>query len=112
MADLDTNVVPLTGLQFDTEYVAAAGGGDTCDTGPGVLLLVKNGDASPHTVTLATPETVDGLAVADRTVNVPAGADVAIPVTHRYRDPSTGRAAVTYDGVTSVQVAVVRASVT
>jgi hypothetical protein len=31
-----------------------------------------------------------------------------IPLTDRYRDPSTGRAAITYDGVTSVTVGVVR----
>ncbi|MFG2328249.1 hypothetical protein ACGFMM_01350 [Streptomyces sp. NPDC048604] len=109
MAALTTNVVPLTGLRFDNLLTAAAGGGDDCATGAGVLLVVSNGDASPHTVTLATPETVDGdLAVADRAVVVAAGAEAVIPVTSRYRNPSTGRCAITYDGVTSVTVAVVR----
>lgn len=106
MAALASTMVPLSGATV--VFTAAAAGGDTCQTGPGVLLLVKNGDAAPHTVTLVTPGTVRGLAIADRTVAVAAGAEVGIPVTHDYRDPATGRASITYDGVTSVQVAVLR----
>jgi hypothetical protein len=109
MAALTTTVVGLTGAAVP--YAAAAGGGDTCQTGAGVLLMVRNGDASSHTVTLATPSTVNGLAIADRAVAVAAGADVAIPVTSDYRNPSTGRASITYDGVTSVEVAVIRVPV-
>jgi hypothetical protein len=108
MAALATNVVPLTGLRFDDKLVAAAGGGDTAATGAGVLLAVKNADSGSHVVTIATPGTVDGLAVADRAVTVPAGQTFVIPITDRYRDPSTGRAAITYDGVTSVTVGVFR----
>jgi len=111
MAALTTNVLPLTGLRFDDKLVAAAGGGDTAQTGAGVLLAVKNADSGSHTVTLATPGTVDGLAVADRAVAVPAGQTFVIPITDRYRDPSTGRAAISYDGVTSVTVGVFRVSV-
>lgn len=106
MAALPTQVPPLAGLEIN--FDPAASGGDTCLTGAGVLLLVKNGDASSHTVTLATPGTVNGLAIADRAVPVAAGATEAIPVTVDYRDPSTGRASITYDDVTSVEVAVVR----
>ncbi|WP_171117787.1 MULTISPECIES: hypothetical protein [unclassified Streptomyces] len=109
MAALTTTVVPLTGAAV--AYTAAAAGGDDCATGAGVLLLVKNDDASSHTVTLVTPGTVNGLAIADRQVAVAAGAEVAIPVTNDYRDPSTGRAAITYDAVTSVTVAVIRVPV-
>lgn len=112
MAALATNTVPLTGLQLDAQLVAATSGGDTCVTGAGVLLVVKNADASPHTVTLVTPGTVDGdLAVADRAITVAAGKTELIPVTARYRNPGTGRAAITYDAVTSVSVGVVRVSV-
>ncbi|MEW2570498.1 hypothetical protein [Streptomyces sp. NPDC047070] len=109
MAALPTQVPPLTGLAID--YDSASGGGDTCLTGAGVLLLVKNGDAGSHTVTLVTPGTVDGLAIADRAIAVAAGATAAIPVTNAYRNPSTGRANITYDGVTSVEVAVLRVAV-
>jgi len=111
MAALATNVVPLAGLQLDGVLVAATSGGDDCQTGSGVFLAVKNADASSKTVTLATPQTVDGdLAVADRAVTVAAGKIELIPVTDRYRDPSTGRAAISYSAVTSVTVAVVRVS--
>jgi hypothetical protein len=111
MAALTTHVVPLTGLQLDAQLVAATSGGDDCQTGSGVFLAVKNADAGAHTVTLATPQTVDGdLTVSDRTVSVAAGKTSFIPVTDRYRDPATGRAAITYDGVTSVTVAVIRVS--
>jgi hypothetical protein len=109
MAALTTTVMPLTGGEVD--YTAAASGGDTCQTGAGVLLMVKNGDASSHTVTLVTPGTVNGLAIADRAVPVDAGVELGIPVTNDYRDPATGRASITYDGVTSVEVAVIRVPV-
>ncbi|MBZ6259761.1 hypothetical protein KVH22_30040 [Streptomyces olivaceus] len=106
MAALTSTVMPLTGGTI--AFTAAAAGGDTCQTGAGVLLVVKNGDASEHTVTLVTPGTVNGLAIADREVTVAAGAQVGIPVNDDYRDPSTGRASLTYDAVTSVEVAVIR----
>jgi hypothetical protein len=38
-----------------------------------VFLHVKNGDGSPHTATITTPNTVDGLAVSDLAVTIPAG---------------------------------------
>lgn len=108
MAALATNVVPMIGLRYDSKLVAAAGGGDTAQTGAGVFLAVANGDSGSHTVTIAHPGTVDGLAVADRAVAVPAGQTFLIPMIDGYRDPSTGRAAITYDGVTSVTVGVFR----
>lgn len=112
MAALTTNAVPLTGLQLEDLLVPATSGGDTAATGAGLFLAVKNADSSSHTVTLATPETVDGdLAVADRTATVGAGKTRMVPLTARYRNPSTGRASITYDAVTSVSVAVVRVPV-
>jgi hypothetical protein len=106
MAALTTKIIGLEGVAIT--FADATSGGDTCETGPGVALLIKNGDASSHTVTLATPGTYKGLAIADRTVTVAAGADECVLVTDDYRDPSTGRAAITYDAVTSVTVAVIR----
>lgn len=108
MAALTSHVVQPTGLRYDNLLVPADVAGDSCQTGTGVLLVVKNGDTVDHTVTLATPQTVSGLAVADRTVTVVHGGTSAIPLLDLYRDPDTGRAAVTYDAVTSMTVAVVR----
>lgn len=111
MAALSASVVPLTGLQLDGALSAAASGGDDAPTGAGVVLVVKNGDASDHDVTIVTPGTVNGLAIADRVVTVAAGKTELIPLTADYRDPSTGRASITYAAVTSVTVGVVRVSV-
>lgn len=90
-------------------YLPATSGGDTCPTGSGIVLAVKNGDSASHTVTLATPATVDGLAVADRVIAVAAGVTVLIPVTNKYRNLANhGLASITYDAVTSVTVAALR----
>jgi len=107
MATLTTQVVPLTGLAI--AFTNAASGGDQCAAGEGLILLVKNDDSTATTVTLATPEVIDGdLTVADRAVTVAAGALEAIPVTSRYLDPATGLASITYSKVTSLQVACIR----
>ncbi|MFD1656996.1 hypothetical protein ACFSL4_01780 [Streptomyces caeni] len=109
MAALATNVVPLTGLRIDDKFVSATAGGDDCATGAGVALLIKNGDASSHTVTLVTPGTVNGLAIADRPVVVAAGQEAAVLVDDEYRDPSTGRASITYDAApATLTVCVIR----
>lgn len=106
MALLSPQSVTHAGLA--PTYLPATSGGDTCPTGSGLLLAVKNGDSVSHTVTLVTPGTVDGLAVADRAIAVGAGVTMLIPVADVYRDRSTGLASITYDGVTSVTVAAIR----
>ena len=91
--------------------VSAAGGGDTMVGGSARFLYVNNGGGSPITVTLATPETVEGaLAVADRAITVTNATFRIIPVPSRYNDPSTGLTSITYSGVTSVTVAAVAVS--
>lgn len=50
-----------------------------------VGILVRNSDASSRDVTFQTGASVDGLAVADRTVSVPAGE------THLFSDFSVGQ---------------------
>ncbi|MGW1039328.1 hypothetical protein [Streptomyces sp. NPDC002547] len=110
MAALNATAVPVDGAAV--EYTSASEGGDTCPTGAGVLLMVKNDDDAPHTVTLVTPGTVSGLAIADRAIPIAAGAEVAIPVNRDYRNPATGRAAITYDAApATLSVAVMRVPV-
>lgn len=93
--------------------VSAAGGGDTIVGGQCVQLYVNNGGGSPITVTLVTPETVEGsLAVTDRAVTVTNGTFRLIPVPSRYNDPATGLASITYSGVTTVTVAAVLGTAT
>jgi hypothetical protein len=109
MAALVTTVVPLTGLRFDN-LLTAVSASDDCETGVGVYLIVKNGNAGACTVTLVTPELVDGdLTVLDRAVTVVATVGYSIiPVTQRYRDPATGRATVTFSPTATVTACVVR----
>jgi hypothetical protein len=109
MAALNTHTVPLQGLALDAQLVPASSGGDDAQTGTGVFLALKNGDAGPHTATLHVPATVDGdLTISSRVVTIAAGTTELIPLTDRYRNPATGRASITYDAVTAVSVAVVR----
>jgi hypothetical protein len=107
VAALVTNVIPIAGLRIDNLFVAAAGGGDTAETGSGTDLIVKT-TGTLTTVTIATPETFDGLALADRTFTTVATGESKIPLTNRYRDPTTGVASITYSSVTGVTVCVTR----
>ena len=106
MAILTAQALPVTGLQ--PTYASAAGGGDQAPVGEKLVLHVKNGDASSKTVTLATPGTVAGLAVADAQQVIPADGEAFIPLKSVFRDPATGRAAITYSAATSVTVAVLQ----
>ena len=104
MATLPTQVISLSGLE--PAYVAAAGGGDKVRPGDRVFLHVKNGDSGSHTVTIVTPGTVKGQAIADLAVAVPAGEERMIPVpADLFRNPVDGLASITYDAVTSVTIA-------
>ncbi|MFC8494712.1 hypothetical protein ACFUJU_28750 [Streptomyces sp. NPDC057235] len=107
MAALTITPVPLAGGVADLAAagVAAAAGGDTAPCGPGRFLWVQNGDAAPHTVTIVTPGAVSGLAIADATLTVAAGKVGLIPLPRLFAN-SQGRAAITYNGVTLVKVAV------
>lgn len=98
MALLQTQSIDADGL--DPEYVAAAGGGDTC--APGGFLHYKNGSGGSITVTLVTPGKVAGLDVADRPVAIPAGEERMITVGDEYRNPATGLCSITYSGVTTL----------
>jgi hypothetical protein len=75
----------------------------------GRALHVKNGSGSAITVTVPTPMVLDGsLAVADRTINVATGAEVAIGL--RQGDPyeqTDGQVYIDFSAVTSVTVALV-----
>lgn len=87
-------------------YSSASAGGDTAPVGGGLKLHVVNGSGSAITVTVVTPGTLDGLSIGDAALSVPAGGSGFIPLTNIYRDPVTGRAAITYSSTTTVNVAV------
>ncbi|MBU0846543.1 hypothetical protein KKH23_05085 [Patescibacteria group bacterium] len=107
MATLTAQTISRSGLKA-VYSVAASGGDEFANTGS-EFIHVKNDDGSSHTVTIETVATVDGLAVADRDLAVPAGEDRMIGPfpTGTYND-SDGKAQLTYDAVTSVTIAVLK----
>lgn len=109
MAALATiDIATVTGRpDLDTDLAAAASGGDTAEVGDGVFLLVKNSHASAtRTVTIDTPGTVDGHAVANATLVVTTLNYGIIPLTNLFRG-TTGRASITYsDAAADITVAV------
>lgn len=112
MAELSDEEVSEVGL--NPTFNAAAAGGDTFvnRTGSRTILYVKNGDASPHTVTVTADrvnfDTPGGgrLRKANVAVQVPAGEERAIGP---FPQGAFGeRPSVTYDAVTNLTVAVMR----
>ncbi|MBI0294502.1 hypothetical protein JBE04_08400 [Streptomyces sp. PRKS01-29] len=106
MAVLSAQALPLGGLQ--PTYASAASGGDQAPVGDKLFLHVRNGGGSSITVTVATPGTVGGLDISDAQQTVPASGAAFVPLTATFRDPMTGRAAISYSGTTTVTVAVLR----
>lgn len=94
MADVNAEQVTTAGLD-PTVSTATFPAGDTVP--PDVIVRVSNPTAGPLTLTVVTPGTVDGLAIADRDVVVPASESryVLLPRS-LYRDASDGRVHLTW----------------
>ncbi len=108
MALLTTQTVSRTGLA--ATYAAAAAGGDTFSPGQHTFLHIKNASAGAITVTVVTPGTTSGLAIADVAVSVPAttGDRMIGPLGGSLvADPATGLGNITYSAATSVTVAII-----
>lgn len=76
-----------------------------------VMLHVKKTGAGACTVTVTTPGTVDGNAIADTTFSVPAttGDRMAGPWRpETYNDPATGLMTIGFSEITGLTIAVVR----
>lgn len=87
--------------------------GDIADCGGGVYATITNGSGSPITVTLVTPGTSYGLAVADRVISIAAGATKDIPLPRYLKQPTDavtgpGKALIDYSAVASVTRAIKR----
>lgn len=108
MATLTTQAVTSSGLNATANTAGASG--DKIQ--PGSIIRVDNANAGTVTVTLdtANPATVDGNAVADKTVSIPTGEARYIYVSDYYRNKAdSGLATVTCSPNTSVTVEVFRA---
>jgi hypothetical protein len=96
----------ITRAGTEPTYVAATVSGDTVNNAGNVALHYKNASGGAITVTIVTPNTVDGLAVTDRAVAIPAGEERIIgPFQKAIYNDSTGVVSITYSGVTDLTVA-------
>lgn len=104
--------VATQSLAFDgtaPTYSAASSGGDKFTPGNHTFLHVVNGSASSVTATITTPGDVDGLAIPDREVAVPAGEDRMVPVPARTYKAADGLGSVAWSATTTVTFAVLYA---
>lgn len=85
-------------------YEAANVAGNSVRMGPARAIHVKNGDGSGITVTMQTPGSVAGLAIAERTVTIPATSERFIRLDDVLRRDDDF-AYVDYSAITSVTVA-------
>lgn len=93
---------------------SASGGGDSVDTGDNVFLVVTSG-ATTANLTITTPGTEAGLAVADRVVAIPANAGTAasappvlVPLPRALYGDDDGMAALAWSATTGIKFAVIR----
>lgn len=102
-------VIKRTGLA--PAYTAAdASNGETCPNNGSLFLHVKNTGGAACTVTIATQGTVDGLAIADLAVSVPAttGDRLIGPFPPGIYNDSNGNIGVSYSTGTGVTAAYVQ----
>lgn len=100
--------VVRTGLEETLEAADGSNGNSFANDGR-MILHVANGGGAPINVTIATQQTVDGLAVADQVVAVTNGEERFIgPFPPAIYNDSSGLVQVTYSDDTSVTVAVLR----
>lgn len=104
MATLTEQVISRPGASLG--LVAATGGGDDFVNTGQQFLVIRNDDASTKTVTVVTSQTVDGLAVADLSVAVPAG-NIVVVGTFFVSVYGTS-VSLTYSDVTSLTIGVLR----
>lgn len=104
MATYSTQSITTAGVAVTYSAVASA---DRFLPADHCFLHVKNGGGTTLTVTIVTPGTQDGLAIADRTVSLTAGTDQMIAIPPAYYRSSDGLGDVQYSATTSVTAAVV-----
>lgn len=105
---LNVQEVSLAGLGPTYSSATATEGDDFTNDGY-TFLHVKNGGASPITVTITTPAKVHGVDVADITVSVPASGERMIgPFPPILFNDSAGRVHTVCSATTSVTLAAIR----
>lgn len=98
---------PVTGLNLTANASAASAGGDVIDTGDTVGIIVFTAGTGT-TVTITTPGTVSGLAIADNAVTIGTNVAWFIPLPTSLYGDSNGQAAISWSATASVTFIVVR----
>ena len=107
MAALTTQTVVNAGVTVT--YASAAGGGDTFVNTGQEFLHVKNGSGGDITVTIGSAGTYRGVGMDDLAVVVPAGSEKCIkPYPAEITQGAGASTAITYSGVTSLTIAVIK----
>jgi hypothetical protein len=102
------STVTRTPVDFTAGAQAAASGDYFANDGQ-TFLLIKNGDASDHTVTAAIQSTVDGQTVSGASHNVVAGHTAILgPFPTGIYNDANGRVQLSYSATTSVTVMAVK----
>jgi hypothetical protein len=104
MAIVDTERVTSSGITAAVNLASA--GGD--QVRPGAILRVTNGSGASVDMTMVTPQSVDGdLAVADRTIAIPASGSKYVAATTVYRNKADNLVHIQWSLETSVTFEVV-----
>ena len=107
MARTELTVQAIVRAGDEPTYEAANSDGEEFDNTGKQFLHIKNGSGGSITITIVTPGTVDegDLAVADRTIAIPAGKERMIgpfpPATYNQSDETVD---VNFSGVTSLTI--------
>lgn len=105
MATLTPQQVVRTGLE--ATFSAAAGGGDVFPNTGREIVEIVNGGGSDITLTVVTPGTYLGQALADDAIVVTAGERRHVgPFPPEMYNNASGQVALAYSGVTTVTVAI------
>lgn len=112
MAELTVLPIQKAGIaDLDAVLVAAGAAGDQYKASSGTFIVMKNGDASPHTLTLVKPaattddDNLGSLDIEDITLIVAAADTGFVSIPPGYVDGS-GNYSWTYDAETSVTIGV------
>ena len=105
MADTAQAVLAIVKAGVEPAYTGSLDTANTYQTPNDgkTFIHVKNGGGSPDTVTIETVSVIDGLALADRTVSVPAGEERMIgPFQKDIYNDGNGLLNYTHSFITSV----------
>lgn len=114
MARTDLSVQQMSQSGITPSYTAAIADGHMFYNGEATFIHIKN-TGTEKTLTIQTPGSVDGLAIADRTVTIPAttGDKMIGPfragVYNQISGADKGKIYIDYSSETAVTVAILRA---